>query len=60
MKNLLSNIIAWILVIVGAINGYLQSIGTGEIDWFQMLVFVAGAVIAYLTGKTQNLKGKAE
>ena len=60
MKDTISNIVAIVLVIAGAVNGYLQSqSGNGEINYFQLGLAVLGAVIAYLTGKKQDLNGKA-
>jgi type IV secretory pathway VirB2 component (pilin) len=56
MKNLKDTITTWlaiIMVVVGAVNTYLQS-QTGDINWIQLIMFVVGAVIAYLTGKAPN------
>lgn len=58
IKDAISNVVSFALVVLGAVNAYLQSIGTGEIDWFQLAVFVAGAIISYLTGKGSNAKAK--
>lgn len=57
MKNMLSNILAIVLVITGAIQTYMQSVGDGPIDWVQLVLIVVGALIAYFTGKSQDLKG---
>lgn len=59
MKDTLSNAVAIILVIAGALNTYLQSLNGGEINWLQLILVIGGAVIAYLTGKTQDLSGKS-
>jgi len=61
VKNLLSNILAWVFLIGGAVNTYIDSLcAECVIDWWVLIVAVGGAVISYFTGKTQNLKGKAE
>lgn len=61
MKDTLSNIVAVLLIVLEAINAYLQAnTGNGEINYFQLALAVLGAVIAYLTGKKQDLKSKAE
>jgi len=61
VKNLLSNIIAVVLVVGATINTYLESLcAECEISWWTLIIAVVGAIIAYLTGKTQNLKGKAD
>ena len=57
MKNLkdkLTNIVAAVILIAGAIDTYLQSIGDGEINWFQLIFYVGGAVVAYFTGKSHT------
>lgn len=61
MKNLLSNIVAIILVVGTAINAYLESLCADcEISVWTMVIGIVGAVIAYLTGKSQNLKKKMD
>ena len=57
LKDIITNIVALILVIGGAINAYLQST-TGEINWFQLVFAVLGAIVAYFTGKAGNGKAK--
>ena len=57
LKDIITNVVAIILVIGGAVNAYLQSI-TGEINWFQLVFAVFGAVVAYFTGKAGNGKAK--
>ena len=56
-KDKLTNIIAVIVVIAGAINAYLQTL-TGDINWFQLAAAVLTAVIAWYTGKDSNGKAK--
>ena len=58
LKNLITNIIAIISVIIGAVNAYIQSIGEGEINWFQLAMFIIVAIIGWYTGK--NAKGSAK
>ena len=50
MVNILTNIVAIVLVIAGATQAYLQSIN-GDFNIWNLLLYVAGAVIAYFTGK---------
>ena len=54
-KDIFTNIIAVVLVIAGAVNAYLQSL-TGDINWFQLVLVVTGALVAYFTGKGQDGK----
>ena len=58
MKDTLSNVVAVIFVVAGAINAYLQSTN-GDVDYYQLGLAVLAAVISYLTGKKQDLSGKA-
>lgn len=58
MKDTLSNVVAVIFVVAGAINAYLQST-SGDVDYYQLGLAVLAAVISYLTGKKQDLSGKA-
>lgn len=57
LKDIITNIVALVMVIGGAINAYLQSVN-GEINWFQLSFAVLGAIIAYFTGKAANGKAK--
>ena len=57
LKDIITNVVAIIMVIGGAINAYLQSV-TGEINYFQLAFAVLGAIVAYFTGKTGNDKAK--
>lgn len=56
-KDKLTNIIAVIVVIAGAVNAYLQTL-TGDINWFQLIAAVLTAIIAWYTGKDSNGKAK--
>ena len=61
MKNLISNVLAWVFLIGGAVNAYLETLcAECEINVWTLVMAILAAVIAYFTGKTQNLKGKAE
>ena len=57
VKDAISNILAFVLVIAGAANAYLQNV-SGEIDIFQLAIAIIAAVVAYLTGKDSNAKPK--
>ena len=57
LKDAISNVLAFVLVIAGAANAYLQSV-SGEIDYFQLVIAVIAAVVAYLTGKSSDAKSK--
>jgi len=59
MKNTISNILAWLFLIGGAVNTYLESLcAECEINWWTLIMAILAAVIAYFTGKSQNLKEK--
>ena len=53
IKDSITNIVAFIMVIGGAVNAYLQSV-TDDINWFQLVFAVLGAVVAYFTGKAND------
>jgi len=62
MKNLKDKLTTWvaiILVVVEAVNAYLQSTADG-INWYQLVMAVIVAVIAYLTGKKPNGTAKSD
>ena len=54
-KDIFTNIIGIVMVVAGAINAYLQSL-TGDINWFQLVIAILGALVAYYTGKGQDGK----
>jgi len=56
LKDTLTNMVAVVLVVFGAAQAYLDSLGTGEINWLQLGFAIAAAIIAYFTGK--GLDGK--
>lgn len=58
-KDLISNVLAIILVVVGAVQTYLEATAGQEINWVQLILLIVGALISYFTGKTGNLKGSA-
>ena len=58
IKDILTTIFAIVAIVAGAVNAYLQSVGTGEIDWFQLGIAVVVALVAYLTGKNPNGSSK--
>lgn len=57
-KDRVTNIVALLLVLVGAANAYFQSLGEGNIDWMQFAGAILAAVIAYFTGKDASGKPK--
>jgi hypothetical protein len=54
IKDNITTIAAYIMVIAGAVNAYLQVNGGKDINWFQLAVAVILAITAYLTGKNPN------
>lgn len=60
IKGIISTVVAVVSVIVGAVNAYLQSIGTGEISWFQLAVFVFLAVLGWFQGRNANGSKKTQ
>ena len=58
LKDIITNLIAFVMVILAAIQAYLGTVGGGEIDWFQLIIYVVGAIVAYLTGKDSRGKPK--
>lgn len=60
LKDTLSTIFAILSVIAGAVNAYLQSVGTGNIDYFQLAISIIVAVVAYFTGKNANGSSKSD
>ena len=57
-KDAITNVIAFVVVISGAINAYIQSLGGGEINWLQLGTAVVVAVISYVTGKGSDARPK--
>lgn len=53
-KDAFSNVLAIILVIAGAVQAYIGTIGEGTIDWYVLIITVVGAVVAWLTGKSRT------
>jgi hypothetical protein len=60
LKDKITNIGALIVVVVGAINAYLQSQTGDGINWAQLVLAVVVAVIGYFTGKDSQGKPKTE
>jgi hypothetical protein len=50
-KNTITNIIAFLLVLLEPVNSYLN---TQEFNWSTFLVCIGGAVIGWFTGKKTN------
>jgi len=57
-KDVFTNVVALLLVVGGAINVYIQTLNGGEINWWQLLVTVGAAVVAWFTGKGSDGKPK--
>lgn len=55
IKDWLTNIFAILLVIATAANAYFQSLPSdGSIDWFELIVGIIAALIAYFTGRNSD------
>lgn len=54
LKDTITTIFAVLMVIGGAVNAYLQANAGQAINWYQIVVAVAVAVVAYFTGKNPN------
>jgi len=55
LKDTITTIFAVLMAIAGAVNAFLQAnTGTDKINWYQLLVAVVVAVVAYFTGKNPN------
>jgi hypothetical protein len=54
MKDKITNIIVLIVLVGGAINAYLQSTSGTGINWIQLVMVVATAVIGWYTGKNPD------
>ena len=57
LKDAISNVLAFLLVIGGAANAYFQNL-KGEINWFELAIARVSAVVFYITGKDGNAKPK--
>ena len=60
LKDKITNIVALIMVVGGAINAYLQSLNGGDINWFQLGSSIIVALVAYFTGKDSFGKPKVQ
>jgi len=60
LKDKITNIIALIMVVGGAINAYMQSLNGGDINYFQLASAVVVALVAYFTGKDSQGKAKVQ
>jgi uncharacterized membrane protein YfcA len=60
LKDTITTIFAILMVIAGAVNAFLQAnTGNDTINWYQLVVAVVIAVVAYFTGKNPNGTTKA-
>jgi len=58
LKDAITNIVAFIMVVLAAVQGYLGTLGGQEINWYTLVITVVGAIVAYLTGKGSDAKPK--
>lgn len=52
LKDAITNIVAFVMVILAAVQGYLGTLGGQEINWYTLVITIVGAIVAYLTGKS--------
>ncbi|MEE9439771.1 MAG: hypothetical protein V3V14_12270 [Saprospiraceae bacterium] len=57
LKNTLTNILGFIIIIITTINAYLENL-SGDIDWMKLAVGIILAVGSYIQGKDKNIKAK--
>ncbi len=60
IKNTLSNYIGLVLLIVAAINSYLDASAGKPFDLKTLLSFVLPAIIAFFTGRNNDLSKKTD
>lgn len=53
-KDALSNLVALVLAIFSAVQIYLAQVNGTEINVFQLVMAIGGAIVAWLTGKGSN------
>lgn len=58
LKDAITNVVAFMMVILAAVQGYLGTLGGQEINWYTLVITVVGAIVAYLTGKGSDAKPK--
>lgn len=58
LKDAITNVVAFIMVVLAAVQGYLGTLGGEEINWYTLAITVVGAIVAYLTGKSSDAKPK--
>lgn len=51
-KDLVTNVVAIISVVGGAVNAYLQTTGGADINWTQLGGAVLMGIVAWFTGKS--------
>jgi len=54
IKSWLTDIVAVLATVFAAVQAYLGTIGEGSIDWFQFVIVIVTAVIAFFTGRNGN------
>lgn len=58
LKDAITNVVAFIMVVLAAVQGYLGTLGGEEINWYTLAITVVGAIVAYLTGKGSDARSK--
>jgi len=53
-KDAFTNLLALILAIMTAVQGYIATLGDGGINWFTFATTAIGAIIAWFTGKSRS------
>lgn len=54
LKDKITTWLAYVLVVVGAVNTFLQANAGKPIDWGQLILFVVAAISSYLIGKAPD------
>jgi len=54
LKDKITTYLAYVLVVVGAVNTFLQANAGKPIDWAQLILFVIAAISSYMIGKTPS------
>lgn len=60
LKDTLTTIVAIGLVLFGAIDTFLKASAGTDINWLQLVLVIAGAIVAYFTGKKANGTTKSD
>jgi hypothetical protein len=58
MKDKITNVVALLLVVLGAVDAYFKTSQGQDINYINLGFAVLSAVVAYFTGKDDNGKSK--